>query len=64
MYDYEALKRQALEELAEFENNPDIQAALNKTLHNKSEKTDYRAWVRGAERAAQNNYDVLKKWIS
>ena len=64
MYDYQALKKQELDELEMLENNEVIQAVINHTLHNKSEVTDYDAWVEGAKTAARNNYVQLREWIS
>jgi|GEM_PF-4880468 len=49
--------------LAEIEHDPVINNALNITLPNKGEETDYDGWLEGSRQFANDNYEVLRKLV-
>jgi len=60
---YEKLKSEALAELERYNSSPVIEEALSLNLSNSSEETDYALWSEGCDRFAEDNFDVLRKWV-
>ena len=57
---YEAMRKKLLSQLDEMEQWESVQMALNKTLPNDSDTTNYEAWLEGSKRFAKDNEDLLK----
>jgi hypothetical protein len=60
---YDALRSELLSQLDEIQNDPVINEALNISLTNTSEITDYDEWIEGANKFADDNHDVLMDWL-
>jgi len=52
---YEDLYATLLSQLEETESWESVQNALNKSLPNDSEETDYEAWLEGSKKFAEDN---------
>ena len=60
---YAAMRDSHLQLLEEIESSPVIMKALEISLPNASEETDYEGWVAGARKFADDNFELLKDWI-
>jgi hypothetical protein len=47
----------------EIDADPVINGALDFSLPNNGEETDYEGWLEGAKRFADDNYDLLREWV-
>lgn len=60
---YEALQEKLLLQLREIEGWESVQNALNISLSNDSDETDYDKWLEGSMRFARENETVLKALV-
>jgi len=60
---YEDLCQKALAEFDEFDRNEAVNKSLDFALSNSGSSNDHESWSAGSERFANDNYDVLKRWL-
>ena len=60
---YETMHRDLMHLLNEMESWESFQNALNKTLPNDSDETDYDSWLEGSRKFAKDNEAVLKALV-
>jgi len=60
---YEEMYQASSMELEAINNSDVAGKSLEFSLSNSSKPTDYEAWSKGSARFADDNYDVLKRWV-
>jgi len=60
---YEEMRVKLMNQLDELDSWKSVQNALNKTLPNDSDETDYSKWLKGSEKFAKDNEVLLKSFL-
>jgi hypothetical protein len=60
---YEELKTKLLRQIQEMDGWESVQNALEKTLPNDSDETDYEKWIEGSKQFLKDNEETLKAMV-